>query len=441
MTSSASSTRASTSNELTSDPPLRRSGDSAEPPVESTNSIRTSDSTRLPPLLRLPSELLLDILDLTLPVEQNRLTMPIRNETLRQIALTHPVLTSWAQTRLFRESAIYTDRAVDKLMDLTDSTAISKGARAGELARTILKLSVFGPNLGSPLSLARLVQQLPHLCDLQLNDLDGLEMRAFLLGDHLNSFEARRCGFRSRFRLANNARASHVTSFSLVNCTAHDDAFSGFSLPNLRSLTLRDISLPPPSPLATLEHSEAFKIHAHEVIPRLRSLTVDEYNFLLHFPLPRRAISTTLEYIHLYKLAHLSYLIDQLPSSLALKTIQLTPPNSFLPDSASVEKADVHFESLLAPFRSYQPALARLTQVILDEKYLIWLETGEKRVGELLEICEKRGIEMKFVESPPELERGGRRRTGTTAIMLARERRTQSLGERDIRRSISTLAV
>jgi hypothetical protein len=149
-------------------------------------------------------------------------------------------------------------------------------------------------------------------------------------------------------------------------------------------------------------------------------------------------------------LAHLSYLIDQLPTgsaALSLKILQLTPPNSFLPGSASIEKADIHFESLLAPFRTPHPSLAHLTQLILDEKYLIWLEAGEKRVGEVLEICEKKGIEVKFVESPPEMERGGRRRTGTTAITAARERRAQSVsgslsmltGGANIRRYTSAL--
>jgi hypothetical protein len=145
--------------------------------IHCSGSIRTTDSARLPPLLRLPSELLLDILDLALPAEQIRATTPERNATLRSLALVHPFLTSWAQTRLYRESAIYTDRAVNKLIELT---ANPKG-RAGDLAKTIIKLRVFGPNIGSPNTLARLVQQLPHLSDLQLNDLDGLEMRAFLL--------------------------------------------------------------------------------------------------------------------------------------------------------------------------------------------------------------------------------------------------------------------
>jgi len=63
----------------------------------------------------------------------------------------------------------------------------------------------------------------------------------------------------------------------------------------------------------------------------------------------------------------------------------------------------------------------------LDEKYLIWLEHGEKRIEQLLGVCDKRGIEVRFVESPPELERGGRRRAGTGAISAARERRAQSV--------------
>jgi hypothetical protein len=105
------------------------------------------------------------------------LTIPERNATLRSLALVHPWLTSWAQTRLYRESAIYTDRAVDKLLELTATT---KG-RGAELAKIFIKLRVFGPNVSSPNTLARLIQQLPHLNELQLNDLDGLEMRAFLL--------------------------------------------------------------------------------------------------------------------------------------------------------------------------------------------------------------------------------------------------------------------
>lgn len=252
----------------------------------------------------------------------------------------------------------------------------------------------------------------------------------------LTVFEARRCGFRSRFRLASHARASPVTSFTIVNCNAADDAFSGFSLPTVRVLTLRDISLPPPSPLATLEHSEAFRMHAFEVVTRLQSLTTDEFNFLLHFPLRQRRFSShrsptsSLEHIHFIKLAHLSYLVDQLPTGTAainLKTLQLTPANSFLPGSASSEKADIHFDSLLAPFRASHAALVHLEKLVLDEKYLIWLESGEKRVEELLETCEKKGVEVKFVESPPEMERGGRRRAGTTAITAARERRAQSV--------------
>ncbi|GAA5994454.1 hypothetical protein JCM5350_007040 [Sporobolomyces pararoseus] len=414
-----------------------------------TSSIITADSTRHPPLLRLPSELLLDILDLSLPAEQTLATTPERNATLRSLALVHPFLTSWAQTRLYRESAIYTDRAVHKLIELT---ATPKG-RGGDLAKTIIKLKVYGPNVGSSNTLARLVQQLPHLSDLQLNDLDGLEMRAFVLLPGLNTFEARRCGFRSRFRLATHARASPITSFQLINCTAQDDAFSGFHLPYLRYLFLLDISLPPPSPLATLEHSEAFKLHAYDVVPRLTSLTTDEFNFLLHFPLrqrrfsPGRPATSNLEHLHFVKLTHLSYLIDQLPPTLPLKTLQLTPTNSFLPGSASTEKADIHFDSLLAPFENSHPSLAQLGQLILDEKYLIWLETGEKRVEELLKHCEKKGIDVRFVESPPELERGGRRRTGTTAITAARERRAQSVsgslslltGGANIRRYTSAL--
>ena len=421
-------------------------------------SIRTSDSARLPSLLRLPSELLLDILDLALPMEQTRLTIPARNETLRSLALVHPCLTSWAQTRLYRESAIYTDRAVDKLIELT---ATPKG-RGGDLAKTIVNLRIYGP-LSSPNTLARLVQQLPHLENLQLNDLDGLEMRAFLLlpselnpfetvfdefisltiernvplTTDLRTFEACRSGFRSRFRLVSQARASPLTSFSIINCTAHDDAFSGFTLPHLRSLTLRDISLPPPSPLATLEHSEAFKTLAYETIPRLSHLTTDEYNFLLHFPLRQRRFSSSrfptssLNSLHLIKLTHLSPLIDQLPtgpSLLPLSTLQLTPTSSFLPGSTSLEKSDAHFDSLLVPFLPIlHPALKNLSQLILDEKYLIWLELGEQRIEKLLQACEKRGIEVRFVESPPEMERGGRRRAGTGVISAARERRAQSV--------------
>ncbi|GAA5926858.1 uncharacterized protein JCM15063_000388 [Sporobolomyces koalae] len=397
-----------------------------------TASIRTDDSARLPPLLRLPSELLLDILDLSLPVENNRRSIPERNATLRSLALVHPFLTAWAQSRLYRESAIYTDTAVDKLIDLTRA---SKG-RGGDLARTIVNLKLFGPNLSSPNTLARLVQQLPRLEELQLNDLDGLEMRAFLLLPSLRAFEARRCGFRSRFRLVAQARPSPLSTFSIINCTAHDDAFSGVALPFLRTLTLRDISLPPPSPLATLEHSEAFQSLAFEVVPHLISLTTDEHNFLLHFPLRQRRFAShrsptsTLEHLHLVKLTHLSYLVDHLPTGIAtlpLRTLQLTPSNSFLPGSASTEKADSHFESLLAPFRQRHPALEQLTELVLDEKYLIWLESGEHRVEELLKLCATRQIRTRFEESPTELERGGRTRTGSSVIRLARERRAQSV--------------
>lgn len=173
-------------------------------------SIRTTDSARLPFLLRLPSELLLDILDLALPVEQNRRTTPERNETLRSLALVHPCLTAWAQTRLYRESAIYTDRAVEKLMVLT---ATPKG-RGGDLAKTIVNLSIYGP-LSSPITLARLVQQLPHLENLQLNDLDGLEMRAFLLlpSESISSM-SKRVHFADSSELSPHSRLENIRSLS-----------------------------------------------------------------------------------------------------------------------------------------------------------------------------------------------------------------------------------
>ncbi|GAA6060566.1 hypothetical protein JCM10212_006801 [Sporobolomyces blumeae] len=393
-----------------------------------TPSIRTTDSARLPPFLLLPSELLLSILDLCLPPEHTRQTTPERNAVLRALALVHPWLTSWAQTRLYRDAIVYTDRAVDKLVDLTSRTS----NRTIELAKTITSLRVFGP-LGSTSTLAKLVQQLPHLESLQLNDLDGLEMRAFVLLPNLKTFEAHRTGFRSRFRLVSQARASPVTTFSVVNCTAHDDAFSGFTLPYVRTLELRAISLPPPSPLAVLEQSEAFKLHAFDVVPRLDKLTTDAYNFALHFPLKQRRFSTAraptsdLTYLHLVKFSLLAPLVDLLPTgpaTMPLSTLRLTPPTSFLPGSVSPEKAEAHFVSLLTPFRLGHAALTNLSTLVLDEQYLAWLESGLERARfeELFDLCERADVEVRFEPSLPELERGGRprrRRMTTTTTTVS----------------------
>ncbi|CEQ41151.1 SPOSA6832_02842 [Sporobolomyces salmonicolor] len=346
-------------------------------------------SAHLPPLLVLPSELLIHILDLTLPAVHTCRTSPERSATLRALALVHPVLRGFAQGRLFRDCILYSDQAVEKLARLT---CAPKG-RGHELGNTIVSLRVFGSlrTGDGGKALARLVKQLAKLEVLHLEDLDGLELRAFVLHP------------------------------------PHDDAFSGFSLPSLRNLTLRDISLPPPSALATLEPSDAFKIHAVDAVRGVGSLSADETHLAFFVDAaqrrfsPDRPVLARLEHLQIVKFSSLSYLLGLLPtgsSALPLRTLHLIPPSSFLPVSTSRDKADAHFESLVAPFRSFphgriHPVLKWLDELVLDEKYLVWLEHGEERVEEVMYLCEKNEIEVRFEQTPVGMEIGRRRRANT----------------------------
>ncbi|GAA5928196.1 hypothetical protein JCM1841_003819 [Sporobolomyces salmonicolor] len=410
-------------------PPIARS---AAPSIAGSSarstrpaSIATTMSAHLPPLLVLPSELLIHILDLTLPAVHTCRTSPERSATLRALALVHPVLRGFAQGRLFRDCILYSDQAVEKLARLT---CAPKG-RGHELGNTIVSLRVFGSlrTGDGGKALARLVKQLAKLEVLHLEDLDGLELRAFVLHPHLRTFEVTRCGFRSRFRSVSQSRPSPISTLSLTNCTAHDDAFSGFSLPSLRNLTLRDISLPPPSALATLEPSDAFKIHAVDAVRGVGSLSADETHLAFFVDAaqrrfsPDRPVLARLEHLQIVKFSSLSYLLGLLPtgsSALPLRTLHLIPPSSFLPVSTSRDKADAHFESLVVPFRSFphgriHPVLKWLDELVLDEKYLVWLEHGEERVEEVMYLCEKNEIEVRFEQTPVGMEIGRRRRANT----------------------------
>ncbi|BGP33516.1 hypothetical protein JCM10296v2_005320 [Rhodotorula toruloides] len=375
---------------------------------------------QLAPLLSLPSEVLLHILAFTLPPTHTRWTARDRAHTLATLALVHPVLRNYAQNELF--STVYTasDRTVEQLTRLT---CLPK-SRGQELGKRITRLVVHGTleTGDGGKALAKLVQQLVGLESLHLEDLDGLELRAFLLHPTLRTFSASRCGFRSRFRAVASSRPSPITSLSLTTCTGHHDSFSGFSLPSLSTLTIWDISLPPPSPLAVWEPSEAFRALAAEVGAQLRDVTVDEHHFNYLFPLPRldnRQI--VLHRLCIVKLSLLPLSIDLLPLPSpfpstpfrGLRELHLVPPPSFLPASTSAEKADTHFGALLAPFHqlsgraagSIHPALKGLETLTLDWRYGVW--DSDSRLERLREVCEKHGVEGKGRASDEDDEREG----------------------------------
>ncbi|KAL7339820.1 Proteophosphoglycan ppg4 [Rhodotorula toruloides] len=358
---------------------------------------------QLAPLLSLPSEILLHILAFTLPPSHTRWTARDRAHTLATLALVHPVLRNYAQNELFSTVYIASDRTVEQLTRLT---CLPK-SRGQELGRRITRLVVHG-SLGTGdggKALAKLVQQLVGLESLHLEDLDGLELRAFLLHPTLRTFSASRCGFRSRFRAVASSRPSPITSLSLTTCTGHHDSFSGFFLPSLSTLAIWDISLPPPSPLAVWEPSEAFRTLAAEVGAQLRDVTVDEHHFNYLFPLPRLAPQrqVVLHRLCIIKLSLLPLAIDLLPlpspfpstSFKGLRELHLVPPPSFLPASTSAEKADTHFSALLAPFHqlagrgagSIHPALKGLQTLTLDWRYGVWETSGEGRLKRLRSVC------------------------------------------------------
>ncbi|BGP25949.1 hypothetical protein JCM10295v2_004892 [Rhodotorula toruloides] len=365
---------------------------------------------QLAPLLSLPSEILLHILALTLPSSHTRSTARDRAHTLATLALVHPVLRNYAQTELFSTVYIASDRTVQHLTRLT---SLPK-SRGQELGKRITRLVVHG-SLGTGdggKALAKLVQQLVGLESLHLEDLDGLELRAFLLHPSLRTFSASRCGFRSRFRAVAASCPSPITSLSLTTCTGHHDSFSGFSLPNLIILKIWDISLPPPSALATLERSEAFRVLAGPVAPQIRDATVDEHHFNYLYPLPRSSSRRlVLERLCIIKLSLLPLAIDLLPLPSpfpstpfgGVRELHLVPPPSFIPASTSAEKADAHFGAMLAPFHqltrrfeegSLHPALKGLEKLTLDWRYGAWLSSAEPRLKRLMQVCERLGVEV-----------------------------------------------
>lgn len=133
-----------------------------------------------PPLLSLPPELLLYIFSLALPPSHDRWNTPTRNHTLRSLSLVHPMLRPWAQGELFHNPVVLSDRAVERLMGL----AMEKQTRGAGMARGVTSLRVYGNRAtgeGRLPSLPGLVQALTGLETLHLEDLDGLELRAFVL--------------------------------------------------------------------------------------------------------------------------------------------------------------------------------------------------------------------------------------------------------------------
>ncbi|BGP41509.1 hypothetical protein JCM10449v2_005498 [Rhodotorula kratochvilovae] len=325
-------------------------------------------SRQLPPLLSLPPELLLYILELALPTTHSRATTRERNSLLYRLALVHPVLRPYAQGELFSTVFVTSDDMVGRLAKAT-CVPKSRGNALGGQVRTLRVNGNLVAGDGGK-ALAALVQQLSGLETLALEDLDGLELRQFVL--HPAS------------------RSSSLTSLSLTNCTAQHDAFSGFSLPTLTHLRVWDLSLPPPTPMATVEASEAFRSIAADVAPRLQDAAVDAQHLSYLFPPPRaslfralRPASCALTRLSLIKLASLSAALDALPPSTGstLRTLHLAPPPSFLPHCTSPERAEAHFGALLSAFQrgggtgaaSVHPALASLAEVHLDRRYGAWL--------------------------------------------------------------------
>ncbi|GAA6016211.1 hypothetical protein JCM10207_000433 [Rhodosporidiobolus poonsookiae] len=355
----------------------------------------------LPPLLNLPPELLLHILALALPATLNRRTAIERNHTLATLALVHPILRSFAQGELFHHVILQSDRAIERLARTT-CVPKSKGQTLGSHIRSLQVYGSLSKGDGGK-QLAVLVAQLKGLESLHLEDLDGLELRQFVVHPKLKTVTATRCGFRSRFRQVIASKPSHITTLSLTTCTAHDDAFANFTLPSLTTLTLHSIHLPPPSALATLEPSDAFRLLATQVAPHLESLTTDPAHLGFFFPFPRRTTQCALTSLHLVKLTSLDTVLDALPAAhrTALHTLSLTPSPTFTPTSTSPERAAAHFAALLAPFRAHAPAappaLEGAERIVLDGRtYGAWYDRGEEAVVELVERAGKLGIEVVF---------------------------------------------
>lgn len=141
-----------------------------------------SKSQQLAPLLCLPSEILLHILDFAFPAEpHSRWTSAERNHLLCNLALVHPVLRAWAQAELFGGAPVHltTDSAIEKLSTL----AGQHGTRGNTLASRISHVKVYGRHDTGDggKALAKLIHQLSGLEELHLEDLDGLELRQFVL--------------------------------------------------------------------------------------------------------------------------------------------------------------------------------------------------------------------------------------------------------------------
>ncbi|GAA5902210.1 hypothetical protein JCM8208_002505 [Rhodotorula glutinis] len=357
-------------------------------------SIRSQASVvPLPPLLSLPSELLLYILELALPSTHTRATARERSATLARIALVHPVLRAYAQGELFSTVFVTSDDVVARL---TRSTCVPK-SRGNALGKQIRTLRVTGDLQAGDgnKALEALVDQLKGLDTLSLEDLDGLELRNFAIHPSLRHLSATRCGFRSRFRSFEARKASHLRSLALTNCTAQHDAFAGFTTPDLVKLRVWDMSLPPPTPMATVEESEACRTLAHEAASRLEDVACDFQHLAYLFPPPRhhpplfrRTAPVALRHLTLVKLSSLSRALETLPAAAAstLSTLLLVPTPSFLPHCTSPDRAEAHFAALVAPFQpggataavapgnaSVHAALASLRTLRLDWRYTAWL--------------------------------------------------------------------
>ncbi|GAA5879613.1 hypothetical protein JCM3774_004285 [Rhodotorula dairenensis] len=422
-------------------PPAPQAAAPAKHSTSRAGSIRShaSRTQQLAPLLCLPSEILLHILDFAFPAEpHSRWTSSERNRLLCSLALVHPALRPWAQFELFGGAPVHltTDRAIERLATLTNAP----GTRGHLLASRISHVRVYGRHDTGDggKALAKMLHQLSGLEQLHLEDLDGLELRQFVILPHLRELSVTRCGFRSRFRLVASARPSHLESLSLTRCTGHHDSFTGFSLPNLRDLTVWSLSLPPPSPLATLEGSEAFRLVAQEVAPQLRSAVVDEQHFHYLFPIAlsdgAQVPRAKLERLTLVRLGHLPTVLDQLrfrpPASSvrvdSITTLHLVPAPSFVPGATSPERALIHFQALVAPFlssptlppttahgdSSERPAgLKGIDMVILDWRYGAWLALGPTaksdsdepvgaKLADFVARCERAGIAVIVNENP-----------------------------------------
>lgn len=139
----------------------------------------TSSTSTLPPLLSLPSELLLYILELALPATHTRHTARERSATLARLALVHPVLRAYAQGQLFSTVFVTSD---DMVQRLARATCVPK-SRGNLLGRDIRTLRVSGDLQAGDghKGLEALVEQLKGLDTLELEDLDGLELRNFAI--------------------------------------------------------------------------------------------------------------------------------------------------------------------------------------------------------------------------------------------------------------------